>query len=435
MSTLSAGKIAEVAFDSFVETYEHQTVMLDLVDGEPMDQAKLQNSGNTIWYPVQQHRPILSGFDLTGQEQGIIEETVPISLGTPNNDLIEQRIDNMRDMRFWERAGKQSAMQQATKLNTDLTNLIVNTGSLYYEFDKSVSTNGFSFVSEAQASVDEREVYDMMGRCYLMNPRDLRTFSNELSGRQTLGSKAERAENAYATGNVGEYVASFDIYSGSFLPTISGSDITETTVSADVSLAPEAGSVDPVTGDVSNIDYRRGAIPVADSSAYAVGDWIGFSNAGTPVESIGLASKAKSGQRMSFKVVAIPNGTSIEVFPKPIALDDPALTDLQKAYANIDTQILSGATVNKLNTANANGQKANIFWAKDSIKMIGGDVPWQLMSEYDGNKVLSKKMTGGVTLYMVYDGDIVKGTFRYRLFVWYGLSNFNPMANGVAVTY
>ena len=39
MSTLTAGKIAEVMFENFIETYEHQTLMLDLVDGEQPDKA------------------------------------------------------------------------------------------------------------------------------------------------------------------------------------------------------------------------------------------------------------------------------------------------------------------------------------------------------------------------------------------------------------
>ena len=434
---LTTGKIAEVMFDKFIDTYEHQGVMLELVDGMEPDSAKLQNAGNTVWYPVQQHRPILTGFDLTGQEQDIIEETVPISLGTPNNDFISQRIDDMRDLRFWERAGEQSALQQMTKLNSDLASLVVNTGSLYYEFDTASSTNGFEFCSGGQTLLNEREVYDMLGRCFLLNPRDHNTFAGELSGRQTLGSKAERAENAYATGNVGEYVASFDIYEGSFLPTIAQNVAAATTVSANVSLAPEAGTVNSVTNTVTNTDYRLGTIPVTASANYNVGDWVSFTNGGTDVKSIGLASKAESGQTMTFKVVGIPDGTTLEVFPKPIAADDPALSDLEKAYANIDTQILSGATVNILNGANvaAAGSKANIFWAKDSIKMIGGAVPWDLMAEYDGNKVLSKELAPGITAYMVYDGNIATATFRYRIFVWYGLSNFNPMANGVAITF
>lgn len=426
---LTTGKIAEVMFGTYVETYKHQAVMLDLMDSETVSAERLQNAGNTIWYPVQQHRPILTDWDLTGREQDIIEETVPISLGTPNNDFISQRIDDMRDMRFWERAGQQSAMQQMTQLNSDLANLITNTGSLFFRFDTSTSTNGFEFCSEGQTLLTEREVYDTMGRCFLLNPRDHRTFAGELSGRQTLGSKAERAENAYATGNVGEYVASFDIYEGSFLADIAGGAITATTVSADVSLKPEAGTVNNVTNTVTNIDYRLGTIPVVSSANYAVGDYISFDG----VNSIGLASKANSGQAMTFKVVGIPDGTTLEVFPKPIALDDPALSSLEQAYANINTQILSGATVNKLNVDAS--EKANIFWAKDSIKMIGGQVPWELMSEYDGNEVLSEEIAPGITAYMVYDGNIASATFRYRIFVWYGLSNFNPMANGVGLTF
>ena len=160
---LSAGKIAEVYFDKFIETYEHQMLMLDLVDGEQPDAAKLQNAGNTIWYPVQQHRPILSGFDLTGQEQGIIEETYPISLGEPNNDLIEQRVDDLRDMRFWERAGQQAGYRQATELNKDLAELIANTGSLYFEQSAAASQSGFDFVSNGQALISERQVYKSMG--------------------------------------------------------------------------------------------------------------------------------------------------------------------------------------------------------------------------------------------------------------------------------
>ena len=433
MADLTTGKIAEVMFDSFVETYEHQAVMVDLIDAESPDEAKLQNSGNLIWYPVQQHRPILSGFDLTGQEQGIIEETVPISLGDPNGDFIDQRIDNMRDMRFWDRAGKQAMQQQITQLNSDLARLVVNTGSQFFRYDTAVTASGFDFCTEGQTRLDEQEIYDNNGRCFLLNPRDHRAFASDLAGRQTLGSKADRSENAYATGNIGEYVASFDIYQGSFLPTLAGGASPDATVTATVSLKPEAGAVDAATGDVSNVDYRRGSIPVADSSAYNIGDKVSFLNGAVAVTAIGLASKEDSGRAMTFTVVAKPNSKTIEVFPKPIALDDPALTALEKAYANIDTQIASGAVVSRLNVdAEA---KTNIFWAKDSIKMIGGDAPWQLMKEFSGKKVLSATAKDGMQMYMIYDGDIAKATFQYRLFFWYGLSNFNPMANGVGVTF
>lgn len=423
--SLTTGKIAEVMFDSYVDTWEKQDLMIDLVDTESADAGKLQNSGNTIWYPVEQHRPVLKGFDLTGQEQGIIEETYPISLQEPNNDLIEQRIDDMRDTRFWERAGMSAADTQVTELNSDIASLISSTGSLYYEVDVSAQPSGFDFISEGQALILEQQVNKYMGCNFLLNTRDSKTFAEDLAGRQTLQG---RPELIWKNGQLTQNTAGFDVFNGSFLPNQAGGAITETTVSADVSEKPEAGTVNPVTKVVTNIDYREGTIPVVSSAAYAVGDVISFAG----VESVGLATKESTGQLRTFRIVAIPDGTTLTVFPKPIAYDDPALTTLEKAYANINTQITSGATVTKVNQ---NAGKTNLFWAKDSIQVIGGDAPWNLMGEFGGMKTVSKTLASGITLYMVYDGDITTATFRYRLFVWYGLANRNPMANGTAITY
>ena len=420
MSTLTAGKIAEVMFENFIETYEHQTLMLDLVDGEQPDKAKLSNAGNTIWYPVQQHRPILKGFDLTGKEQGIIEETYPISLGDPSGDLIEQRIDDMRDMRFWERAGEQAGYQQATDLNSELAALVSNTGSLYYE---STATSGFDFISEGQALINERQVYKGMGCNFLLNDRTNQKFGQDLAGRQTLQG---RPETTWKTGQIGQNIAEFDVYTGSFTKKQNTPGAGGSTLTANVSEAPQGGSVDAVTKVVTNIDYRNGVLPVVAGANYTVGDVVTVG----AIESIGLASKDESGQLMTFKIVGI-TGNNLTVFPKPIAADDAALSTLEKAYANINTQMLSGATVDIVNTS---ADRTNIFWAKDSLQMIGGDCPWNLASEFAGMKTISKQLASGITCYMIYDADLKTANFNYRFFVWYGLGNRNPMANGVAIS-
>jgi hypothetical protein len=98
---LSSGKIAEVMFDKTKETYEHQMQLVKLTDFHEPDPGKMQNSSNVVWYPVQQHAPILPGWDLTGDETGVIEETYPAILGVPNNDFVQQRADDLRDQRFW----------------------------------------------------------------------------------------------------------------------------------------------------------------------------------------------------------------------------------------------------------------------------------------------------------------------------------------------
>lgn len=419
MATLSSGKIAEVMFDSFIETYDHQMMMLDLVDGEQPDSAKLQNAGNTIWYPVQQHRPVLTGFDLTGQEQEIIEETYPISLGEPNGDLIQQRVDDLRDMRFWERAGQQAGYQQATQLNSDLAGLISNTGSLYYE---SNTASGFDFISEGQALITERQVHKSEGCNFLLSTRAQQKFAQDLAGRQTVRG---RPEDTWTTGQIGSNVAEFDVFQGSFTANIAAPGAGGSTVAATVSEKPEAGTVDPITKVVTNVDYRVGTVSLVDATGYNVGDWVTFPG----VKSIGLADKSVNEADMTFKIVG-KTGNDISIYPKPIAFDDPLLTPTEQAYANIDTQIASGVACN---IANTTPKRSNLFWCKDSIQLIGGEVPWDLAAQFDGMKVISQSLTGGVTAYMIYDANMVSATFRYRCFVWYGLGNRNPMANGVAI--
>lgn len=426
MSTTSAGKIAEVLFENALDTYEEQTMLVDKTDVFTPDPGSMQNSGNVIWRPVQQHAPILEGFDLTGQEQEIIEETYPAILGNPKNDFVQQRIDNLRDTAFWERRGKESGKQQATELNKGIANLITNAGSLFY---RSNVTSGFDFVSEGQAIMNERQGYHSR-RCFVLNDRDTRTFAQDLAGRQTVKG---RPEDTWTTGQIGSGVAEFDLYTGSFCPNLVGGADPATTTTAAASFAPEGGTVDPTTSAVTNVDYRSATIAVVSSASYNVGDKVTISNGGTAIQSIGLADKNPTDQAMTFTVIAKPTGTSMTIYPKPIAADDGALTTTELAYANVDTTITSGATVDRLNIDATN--KTNLFWDRDAIEVIGGDVPMELMTQFDGKEVISETLSNGLNMYMAYDAELAGLTLRYRLFTWYGLTMKDPSRAGVAVTF
>lgn len=424
----TTGKIAEVLFEKTIETYEHQMQMLDLVDHFEPDSGDMQNSNNVVWRPVQQHAPIINGFDISGLETDIIEETYPALLGDPANDFFEQRVDDLRDMRFWERRGEQSGKRQATELNKRIAELVRDSGSLFF---RSNVTSGYDFIAQGQAILNERQAVSEDMRYFLLNDRDNLKFGTDLAARQTLQG---RPEETWKTGQIGRNVAEFDVYTGSFLPTLAGGADPGTTTTADVSDAPTAGSVNAAGTIVTNVDYRISSnIPVVATASYAVGDRVSFSNGADPVQSIGLADKTPSGQAMTFIIVEIQDATNVKVFPKPIAVGDPGLSSIEEAYANIDTQILSGASMNRLNTDTV--AKTNAFWAKNSIEVTGGDAPIQLLNEFGGMKVISSTMSNGQKMYMAYDGTLDKLTFQCRLFTWYGLTNANPSANGVAVTF
>lgn len=418
----TTGKIVEVLFEKTKETYEHQMQLLNLTSYEQPDPARLQNSGNVVWRPTQQHAPVIDGFDLTGQEQEIIEETYPALLGTPKNDFVQQRADDMRDMRFWERRGEQSGMRQATELNKQIASVVAIQGSKFY---RSNATSGYDFIAEAQAMLNESQQYHM-SRCYVLNDRDTLKFSKDLASRETIRG---RPADTWSTGQIGSNVAEFDVYTGSYLPNLAGGADPGTTVTGNQSFAPEGGSVNTTTGVVTNVDYRTATIPVAASAGYSVGDKVTIG----AVQSVGLADKNPSGELMTFTIVAIPDGTNITVYPKPIAADDGALTTTEKAYANIDTTIANLDTVNRLNIdASA---KTNLFWDKSAIEVLGGTIPAELFSQFDGMKVITDTMENGQELYMIYDGKLESLNFRYRIFTWYGITMANPQNAGVAVTF
>lgn len=426
---LTTAKQALVFFDDVLSTFESQSMMINMVDYFEPSSGEMQNAGNTVIRPVRQQRPSLSGWDLTGQEQGVIQQAYLATLGVPTGDLIKLRADDLRDPNFWDRAGIESGKKQASVLNKAIADAIVDEGTLFF---RSNATSGYDFIAEAQVQRNERQL--PKDNCYfLFNDRDNLKFGKDLAARQTLQGKPD---DIWKTGQIAGNVAEQDIYTGSFLKNLSGGADPATTVTGDQSFAPLAGTVTSGangSGIVTNNDYRYATMPVADSSSYAVGNKFQIKNGGVALVALAKDDKTESGQPMTFTINAIPDGTSIVFSPRPIAADDSSLSTLEKSYANVDTVILNAATVNRVNTDTSN--KANIFWDKSAVEVLGGNIPANLMSEYDGMKVLSETMGNGLTMYMVYDGSLIDMTFRHRVFVWYNVVVKDPANCGIGLTY
>jgi hypothetical protein len=422
----TTAKIAEVMFDDALDVYETQEMLLPLVKFEQPKGDTMQNTGNFIWRPIQQSAPIISGWDLTGLETTIIQEEYPAILGTPSNDFVQQRVDELRDISYWEERGRESGRRQASELNLAIANAIAVQGTLFLRTNTS---SGYTALGTAQAIMNERQRKNT-NRAFILNDRDNLLYAQDLAGRQTLQG---RPDKVWANGQIGNNIAEFDVYTGSFLPNLVGGADPATTVIGNQSFIPQAGSVNATTGVVTNYDYRSATIVVAASAGYNIGDKVTIANAGVTVKALGLADKSNTGQAMTFTVLAKPDGTHMTISPKPIALDDAALTTTEVAYANIDTQILNAATVNRLNIEATN--KTNLFFDKTAVEVLGGAIPAELFQKFDGMKVLSQKMKNGLTMYMVYDGNIATMNFRFRLFTWYGITVCSPADCGVMVTY
>jgi hypothetical protein len=426
MATLTAPKIAELLMENAIETFESQESLIPLVRTVDVDQATMQNSGNAVWRKVQQHAPSIAGFDLTGLETGIIQESYQAQLGTPDNDLVDLRIDDLRDKSYWIERGKVSGRKRASNLNLSIVNIIRNTGSLAY---RSNATSGFNFISTAQAAMNKRQIVEGT-RYFALNDTHQNLFAADLAARQTLQG---RPADTWLKGQIGTNVAGFDIYTSSSISALAGGADPATTVTANVSFAPTGGSVNTATGVVTNVDYRDATIAVTASAAYNIGDRVTFANGGTTVKAVGRDDKTVTDEAMTFTIVAKPSGTSVTIWPKPIANDDPALSTLEKAYSNINTRILNTATMNRVNIDAST--LPSIFWEKDSIEVIKGDAPIELMGQFGGMKIAKETMKNGLNMYLLYDSNIIKASSQWRMFVWYGVNNAKPGDNGVAIKF
>jgi len=422
----NTAKTIELMMEKAIETHEQEDILLPMVTSVEPDGAAMQNSGNVIIRPVPQHRPLITGWDTSGQATDIISEAYLASLGTPVNDRIDQRADQLRDTQYWVDAAMESGRKQSSAVNVAIANEMVAKAALYY---RSNDTSGYDFISPAGAMLRERQNVETE-KCFLFNTRDSMFFGSDLAARQNVTG---RAESAWEKGRIGEgSVAGFKLYEGSFLPNLTGAADAPTTVTGNHSFAPRAGTV--VTNNiVTNYDYREATFTVADSSGYTIGDKVTIANTGVTIKALGKMDKTNSGEDMQFTVVAKPAGTSITLWPRPIAADDAALTVLEKAYANVDTTALNAATINRINVDAT--QKTNLFWDKSAVEVIRGNIPAQFFSQFEGMKVRQEKMKNGLTMYFLYGGDMDSLTFKFRLFTWYGLTVAKPDQVGVAVTY
>lgn len=430
MATLTATKIVATYLGAAVESYESQQSMLPMVKViNDVDPATLQNGNNTIWRKVVQQGASINGWDLSGQEQGIISQGYSAYLGTPENTFVGLRVDDMRDLSYIRDQAKVDGEKRASVLNKAITDTIKNTGSMVY---RSNATSGFDFISLAQAGMNKRQGRKV-DRFVALNDTHNQIFGKDLASRQTLqGQPAETFKNGMLYKNI----ADFDIMTNSSISLLTGGADPATTVTANVSLAPLGGTA--TNGGVAqlvvaNNDYRFGEIPVTSSAGYAVGDRVTFANGGVTVKAIGRDDKTVTDEAMTFTIVAKLDGTHITVWPRPIAANDAGLTDAQKAYANINTQILNTATVNRVNI-DASTQPS-LFWQKDSIEVIGGEVPIQMLGQWGGMKVASEKLSNGLTMYMLYDGNIATLQGRWRMFIWYGVNNARPADNGILIKF
>lgn len=423
--SLSSAKIIATYYDEACEQLNKNTMLSKKVKVDTVEMGTQQNANDVYHRIVEQQSPLIKGRDLTGKETGIIEQSVPYRINEPQGDFFQLNTSNLRDKGFWERRARASVAKMNTSLEADIMDEIANKSAIYYE----TASPDFDIVAEADTIFTERQLYDGDGRSFLIDPRANQASAGNLASRSMYPNNI--SEEARRTGLIGNEVAGFDLFRNPYARSITGNVAAASTTTADLEFKPE-GAGTTAEGTPYNVDFRVAVIPVVASANYNVGDVVTLgANATT------MNDKQDTGRLMTFRVVGKPDGTSLSIYPKPIAWDQRpvadggtgVLTAEEAAYANISTTVSSGTTVAIVNST-AGTFRTSSFFADDAICVVNGSEPIELLQEFDGMKVEKTTLDNGVDLYLAYDANLATLNCRVRLFTRYGVVLEDPSRAG-----
>lgn len=426
---ISTAKAISVMFDEVCETWDANNVMAHQCDVINFESPLMQNSSNTVWRQVEQETPEKSGWDMTNQFGTVLEQSYPSSLSDPRNDAFQLRADDFRDDRFMKRRARQAVNKLSAAQNKRIAELVVETGSLAYQS----TVAGYQHLAKAETIMDSLELSGMDDRSFFLKPQNHEDIAADLANRGTLSG---RPEGAYAKSMVGKDIAGFDVFRLNAIPTVAGNATAGLTVAGAQSFVPAGFKTNSDGTDVP-VDYREADITVTTSVGLARGDKIRF----VGVNEVSAANKIDTGRERTFSVVEVIDGTTIKVFPKPIAWSerpasdggDDTLTAEQAAYANVTVPLANLTAIELLNDDTKAIWQPDAFWTNDSVEIVAGDAPFEYMGDVDGFKVIKETLDSGTTVYMMWQGDIGTATLNCRVFAWYGIVNRKPTHNGIAL--
>lgn len=420
--SLKEGQLVTYAIDEIIETIQNLTPMASKTSKYTPPAASMQRSSNTVWMPVEQEAPTQTGWDLTNKQTNVLELSVKCNMGDPDNDFFQLRANDMRDERSYRRRIQASAKKLANNIETAIAKQATEMGSLVVHDARSIGPatgfTGWDFLSSAEELMFARELNRDMGISYFLNPSDYRKAGRDLTAGDIFGRVPE---DAYHNGTIQRQVAGFDdVLRSPKLPTVVGSTVTGVTVTGAQKFKPQAFTTD-TDGNNENVDNRVATVVVSATAGLKRGDKISFAG----VKYLSQMAKNVLTDDATFSITRVIDGTHIEITPKPVALDDTALTAEEKAYANVNTSLAASAPVTLLNVASTT---ANIGWADDSIRLLSQPIP-VTHELFAGMKTQAFSIPGvGINGIFATQGDINTLTGLCRIAVWYSACAVRPEA-------
>lgn len=423
---LNEGQIVTYGVDEVIETVTNLTPMAQKASKYTPPAGPMQRSSNTHWMPLEMESPTQEGWDLTGKETDLLELSVKVNMGAPDNDFFSLRADDLRDETSYRRRIQAAAKKLANNVEVNVAKQAAEMGSLVVTNPERISNKpggGWDFLADAEAIMFGRELNRDAGLSYFLNVQDYKRAGYDLVKRDIYG---RLTEDAYKKGTIQKQVAGFDdVLRSPKLPVLKASRATGLTVYGAQTFKPQAW-VEDQDGNKENVDNRFARVKLSGTGGLKRGDKISFAG----VKYLAQMAKNVLTDDATFSVVRVINGTTVEITPKPVALDDTKLTPAERAYANVNTSLAAGLAVNLLNVADTT---TNVFWADDAIRIVSQPIP-ATHELFAGMKTKPFEIPD-VGLHGIFatQGDISTLTGKCRIALWYSVNATRPDAIGVGL--
>ena len=313
--SLSEGQIITYMTDEVINTLSNLCPMAMSATKYAPEAGGMQRSNNIYWVPVEQEAPTQSGWDLSGKDTGILELSVPCTIGEPDNDFFSLRADDVRDETSLRRRINASAKKLASNVEMAIAKNAVETGTLFVTSNNLGLNGGWDFLASAEEIMFSREINRDAGLSVYMNAADYKAAGHDLIGKDYFG---RIVEEAYTDGKMQKHVAGFNnVYRSPKLPKIKGQTATGVKVDGAQSFKPEAATFD-ADGNPTNVDNRVFTLKVTATTGLKRGDK--FTVAG--VKFLSQMTKEELDLDATFSIAKVVDGTTIQCFFKPVAKDD-----------------------------------------------------------------------------------------------------------------
>lgn len=422
-SSLNEGAIITYAIDELTEVFEGVTTLQDVAQKYEPPAGSMQRSSNAYYKPVQQQAVEHEGWDMTSTVDGVLELSIGGALGDPRNTSRSLRADDLRDESSWRRAVRADAMKLASKMEQRGLEKAAHHGSFCVTNSNAFGSSNVLWdgLAEAEARMFETEMAKSEGTCAFLNAQAYRAGGYNLVQDSPARFSSGIPDDAYNKGMLQRQIAGIsDVYRHDKLVKM-GAQSASITVNGNQSFKPQATETAP-SGAKVPFDNRYATIPTNEATtAINVGDKFKIAN----LKAVSLDVKNELDYDQTFTVVATDTN-SLTISPRPIALDDGTLSDLEKAYANVSTTIKTGDTLVWLNTT---ARTSNVVMAKDSLVLASNPIPFnhELFSNFRSEAFQVGALNGMIG----YQGDLKSADGYWRIALWYDWQVERPESIGI----